>query len=80
MLSVSSTVTVNAGESVSVVASATDADNDALTYSWTADAALSVTGENSNTLVIAAPSVTSDAQYLATVSVTDGKAVVSRNV
>lgn len=80
VLSVSSTVTVNAGESVSVVASATDADNDALTYSWTADAALSVTGENSNTLVIAAPSVTSDAQYLATVSVTDGKAVVSRNV
>jgi len=80
VLSVSSTVSVNAGESVSVSASATDADNDPLSFSWTADSALTVSGENSNTLVITAPSVTADTQYTVAVSVSDGEASVSRNV
>ena len=80
VLSVSSTVSVNAGESVSVTASATDADNDPLSFSWAADSALTVSGENSNTLVITAPSVTADKQYTVAVSVSDGEASVSRNV
>lgn len=80
VLSVQSSVTVNAGESVSVSATATDADNDALTFSWTAAAELTVSGGATNTLAITAPAVTQDSQFTATVSVTDGKATVSKNV
>ncbi|CAM4260010.1 glycosyl hydrolase family 18 protein [Pseudoalteromonas ostreae] len=80
VLSVSSTVAINAGESVSVSASATDADNDPLTFSWTASPELTVSGSATNTLAITAPNVTQDSQFTATVSVTDGKATVSQNV
>ena len=80
VVSVSGSVTVNAGETVSISASATDADNDPLSFSWTADNALTVSGANTNTLAITAPSVTVDTRYIATVTVTDGKASVSRNV
>lgn len=80
VLSVQSAVTVNAGESVSVSATATDADNDALTFSWTAAAELTVSGSATSTLAITAPAVSQDSQFTATVSVTDGKATVSKNV
>ena len=80
VLSVSSTVSVNAGESVTVAASATDADNDPLSFSWAADSALAVSGQNSASLVITAPAVTVDTQYVVTVSVSDGEATVSRDV
>ncbi|KPH95671.1 chitinase [Pseudoalteromonas porphyrae] len=80
VLSVTNAVTVNAGESVSVSATATDADNDTLTYSWVASAELTVTGTSTSTLAITAPNVTQDSQFTATVSVSDGKATVSKDV
>jgi len=80
VLSVSSEITVNAGESVSVSASATDADNDPLSFSWVANSELTVAGENTDTLVITAPNVTVDSQYVVTVSVSDGQATVSKEV
>ncbi|WP_022943490.1 glycosyl hydrolase family 18 protein [Pseudoalteromonas ruthenica] len=80
VLSVDSSVTVQSGGSVSVTASATDGDNDPLSFSWQADSALSVSGANSATLVINAPQVSQDTQYSATVSVSDGKDTVSKVV
>ena len=80
VVSVSSSVSVNSGESITVTASATDADNDPLSFSWNADSALVVSGQNSASLVITAPTVTADTQYVATVAVSDGQATVNRDV
>lgn len=80
VVSVSASVSVNSGESITVTASATDADNDPLSFSWNVDSALVVSGQNSASLVITAPTVTADTQYVATVAVSDGKATVNRDV
>ena len=80
VVSVSSSVSVNSGESITVTASATDADNDSLSFSWSADSALVVSGQNTSSLVITAPTVTADTQYVATVAVSDGQATVNRDV
>ncbi len=80
VVSASSSVSINSGESITVTASATDADNDPLSFSWNADSALVVSGQNSASLVITAPTVTADTQYVATVAVSDGQATVNRDV
>ena len=66
------TATVEAGKTVSIVASASDADGDALTYAWTVPAGVSATGQNSATLVVTGPNVTEATLYGLSVLVSDG--------
>ncbi|WP_330148256.1 glycosyl hydrolase family 18 protein [Shewanella oncorhynchi] len=66
------TATVEAGKTVSIVANASDADGDALTYAWTVPAGVSATGQNSATLVVTGPNVTEATLYGLSVLVSDG--------
>ena len=63
---------VQAGQQLSLTASATDPNGDALSYQWTVPAGLTATGQNSATLVVTAPSVTANTDYDLAVTVTDG--------
>ncbi|PIW59447.1 glycosyl hydrolase family 18 protein [Shewanella sp. CG12_big_fil_rev_8_21_14_0_65_47_15] len=72
VVSVATTATVEAGKTVSIVASASDADGDALTYAWTVPAGVSATGQNSATLVVTGPNVTEATSYGLSVLVSDG--------
>lgn len=61
-----------AGQSVTIQASASDPNGDALTYQWSLPAGLSATGQDSATLVVTASSVSSDTTYDLTLTVSDG--------
>ncbi|KAF7764190.1 chitinase [Pseudoalteromonas citrea] len=80
VVTVDSQVTIEAGASAVVSASATDADRDPLSYSWAGDAALVLTNANSASVSVAVPAVTVDTQYALSVTVSDGKGQVTRNV
>ena len=71
--------TVKTGEQVAVSATATDRDNDPLTYVWTVPAALTSTGNDSADLVVTAPNVSADTDYIVSVAVSDGKATVTKS-
>ncbi|MCE9686461.1 glycosyl hydrolase family 18 protein [Shewanella sp. AS16] len=60
------------GDSVSLVASGSDPDGDALVYSWAVPAGVSATGQGSATLVVTAPAVTEATNYSLRVTVSDG--------
>ena len=72
VVSVAAIATVEAGKTVSIVASASDADGDALTYAWTVPVGVSATGQNSATLVVTGPNVTQASSYGLSVLVSDG--------
>lgn len=78
-VTLASEVNVVAGESVLVEATATDPEGKALSYTWSGDAALTLTTEQ-NRVTIATPSVTQDAVYTVTLAVTDGKHTVNRQL
>ncbi|WP_462172983.1 glycosyl hydrolase family 18 protein [Pseudoalteromonas xiamenensis] len=80
VVTVPASVSVDSAGSVNVQASATDKDNDPLTYSWSADSALVLAGGNTATVSVTAPSVSVDSNYTLTVTVSDGKASVSKQV
>ncbi|MCH1928741.1 glycosyl hydrolase family 18 protein [Shewanella sp. A25] len=71
-VSVTSNATVEAGSSVTISASATDADGDALTYVWSVPAGISASGINSPTLVLTGPNVATQTQYSLSLMVSDG--------
>ncbi len=72
VVTVPASVTVEAGQSVSINATATDADGDSLTYAWTVPSGVAASGQNSATLVVTAPAVTQSTQYSLSVLVSDG--------
>lgn len=71
-LTLPATASVESGKQVSIQAQASDPNGDALSYQWTVPAGLSATGQDSATLVVTGPSVTSDTAYDLTLVVTDG--------
>ncbi|MPY23174.1 glycosyl hydrolase family 18 protein [Shewanella sp. YLB-07] len=71
-VSLDGAVSVDSNKQVSVAASASDADGDSLTYSWTVPAGLAATGQSSDTLVVTALAVTEDTVYTLSVLVSDG--------
>ena len=79
VINLASSFSVNSGEMITIAATATDADNDALTYSWTVDSALTATATDTANVVITAPTVTQSTDYTVTVSVSDGKATVNKS-
>lgn len=66
--------TLLSGDSGSVSVGASDADNDVLSYSWSASPALSLSNANQATASFVAPTVTTDTLYTLTASVSDGGA------
>jgi chitinase len=72
VVSVPASATVEAGKQVSIKATASDPNGDALSYQWTVPAGLSATGLDSATLVVTGSNVTSDTAYDLTLVVTDG--------
>ncbi|CCQ12803.1 Chitinase [Pseudoalteromonas luteoviolacea B = ATCC 29581] len=80
VLSVSNSLTLDSGAIGQLTATATDKDNDPLTFSWQGDAALSLSNTSSATVTVAVPSVTKDTSYTMSVTVSDGKSQVSKPV
>jgi chitinase len=70
---------VEAGDPLIVAATATDADNDPLSYSWVVDDAFAATGKNTNTLALTAPNVSQNTAYTLTLSVFDGTVTVTKS-
>ncbi|MBQ4864246.1 chitinase [Pseudoalteromonas sp. MMG013] len=72
-------VTVASGETVQLVATATDPEAKPLTYLWQGDSALTLTANN-ETLVITAPETTKDVVYTVNLTVSDGVNDVTASV
>jgi chitinase len=79
VINLASSFSVNSGENITIAAAATDADNDALTYSWTIESALTATDINSANVIITASNVTQNTTYPVKVTVSDGKSSVSKS-
>ncbi|MEW6991764.1 glycosyl hydrolase family 18 protein [Colwelliaceae bacterium 6441] len=80
VVSLPSGLMVNGGESLNITATASDRDNDPLTYSWDIPAELQASNTNNATVSIVGTAVSQDTDYLVKVSVSDGKATVSKSV
>ncbi|TNH79338.1 glycosyl hydrolase family 18 protein [Aeromonas sobria] len=72
VVSVPATASVEAGKQVTIKATASDPNGDPLTYQWSVPAGITATGQNSATLVVTGPSVTSDTGYDLSLTVSDG--------
>ena len=79
VISLASSFSVNSGEMITIAATATDADNDVLTYSWAVDSALTTGATNTTSVDITASTVTQNTNYVLTLTVSDGKASVSKS-
>lgn len=67
------TMTVTAGNTFALVAQATDANSDPLTYQWTLPAGLSASSLTTSAINVTAPAVTTSTVYQVSVVVSDGK-------
>lgn len=79
VVNVVSEVTIDSGKSASISATATDPEGKAVSYQWSADAALTLTANGAN-VSVAAPTVTVDSVYTLSLKVSDGKNDVNREV
>ena len=79
VISLASNFSVDSAQMITIAATATDADNDTLTYSWTVDSALAVGATNAASVDITASTVTQNTNYVLTLTVSDGKTSVSKS-
>jgi len=81
-LSVEGSVSVESGKTVSITASATDADGHGLTYQWRQldGVAVTLSNERGDTVIVSTPSVNADTQVLLEVGVSDGIDTVTQQV
>jgi len=77
VVKLNSTFTVKSGEQLIIAATATDADNDPLSYAWSYEP-LMASGGNTDTLTVTAPIVTVNKDYKLTLSVSDQKSTVTK--
>ncbi|KAF7782037.1 chitinase [Pseudoalteromonas rubra] len=80
VVSVDSNVVMQSGGSITVTATASDPDNQPLTFAWSAPSALTLTNATTTAVGVAAPVVTQDTEYTLTIAVSDGAATTTRNV
>ena len=78
VVSLASTFSVKTGASLSLTVSATDPDNDTLTYLWQVPAELNATGTDSPQVSIIGAQVNETTDYTVKVSVSDGTETVTR--
>ncbi|PKI16421.1 glycosyl hydrolase family 18 protein [Colwellia sp. 12G3] len=71
-------VTIEEAMQASIAVSATDADNDSLTYTWQVPTGLTLVGSGAN-VSLTAGDVTADTSYTVTVEVSDGTAVSAQS-
>ncbi|MBC3767389.1 rhombosortase-dependent M36 family metallopeptidase [Neptunicella marina] len=81
-LTVEASASVQEGSSTTITAAATDRNGDNLTYSWvqTDGPSATVSGEDTETLTVTAPSVNSDTTLTFELTVSDGTDTVSSTV
>lgn len=79
VISLANNFSVDSAQMITIVASATDADNDALTYSWAVDSALTTEATNTANLAVTASTVTQNTHYVLTLTVSDGNDSVSKS-
>ena len=79
VVSLPTNFSVNAGETLVIPVTATDRDNDPLTYQWLVDPVFNATGKNTATVTLTAPTPSQTTDYVITAVVSDGKAAVSRD-
>ncbi|KIQ82755.1 glycosyl hydrolase family 18 protein [Aeromonas sp. L_1B5_3] len=72
LVSLPAIASVESGKQVTLKATASDPNGDPLTYQWTVPAGLTASGQNSATLVVTGPNVTSDTAYDLSLTVSDG--------
>ncbi|KZN62790.1 chitinase [Pseudoalteromonas luteoviolacea CPMOR-1] len=79
VVTLTSQITLNAGDIDVLTAQAIDPEGKALTFSWQGDAALNLQSEN-DSVIVTAPSVTSDSVFTVNLAVSDGANTVNRTV
>ncbi len=79
VINLANNFSVDSGQTLTINASATDADNQVLTYSWSIDSALTANTTDSASIEITANTVTENTAYTLTLSVSDGEATVSKS-
>ncbi|WP_340679102.1 glycosyl hydrolase family 18 protein [Paraglaciecola sp.] len=79
VVQLTSSYTMNIGDLLVIQATATDRDNDPLTYSWSVDSDLSPMGRTTDALTIIGPTVTQNTDYVLTISVFDGTDTVVKS-
>lgn len=72
VVSLPASVAVESGKQVTIKATASDPNGDPLTYQWSVPAGVTASGQNSATLVVTGPNVTSDTGYDLNLTVSDG--------
>ena len=70
-VTLATTLRVTEGDTASIVATATDADGDALSYAWNVGTLTGVTGTSTRSISFTAPEVDADTDYTLTLTVTD---------
>lgn len=79
VINLANNFSVESGKVITISAQARDADNDALTYSWSVDNAVTATGTDSASVEVMANTVTVNTNYTLTLTVSDAKSSVSKS-
>jgi chitinase len=79
VINLANNLSVDSGQTLTINASATDADNQVLTYSWSINSALTANTTDSASIEITVNTVTENTAYTLTLSVSDGEATVSKS-
>lgn len=80
VVSAPASVSVAAGETFQVTATASDPDGDPLSFQWSAPSVFAMSGSSNATVTLTAPQLAASEEFAVTVSVSDGSASASASV